>query len=165
MITLEDGEGETWRVSFGAPCKQPVWYQGWNRLVRDNDLKEGDVVVFALVWKSWFRFTVFDADGSIRKKSATSKVNVDAALIYKEEIPGCSSLSFEQDEVLVRTPETMQARKRLLAVSMSDLNATPCANREVGYEDCDGSAPGDSRVLWNLISCQFAQRNRLQSLH
>ena len=102
-------------------------------------------MVFALVRKSWFRFTVFDADGSIRKKSATSKVNVDAALIYKEEIPGCSSLSLEQDEVFVRTPETEQARKRVLAVSKSDLNATPCANREVGHEDCDGSAPGDSR--------------------
>jgi hypothetical protein len=68
VVTLENGAGRTWRVSFGSPQRDsPQWLQGWERVATDNDFNPGDVVVFVLVADSRFRFTLFDADGNIRE--------------------------------------------------------------------------------------------------
>ena len=74
VVTLENDEGKTWRVSFGAARTDPSWLQGWKRVANDNDLKPGEVVVFVLVANSRFHFTHFDEDGNlIRHKSTNSK--------------------------------------------------------------------------------------------
>jgi hypothetical protein len=65
VVTLENDEGKTWRVSFGFTRTHPTWFQGWKRVAADNDLKLGDVMVFFLVANSRFRFTRFDEDGNI----------------------------------------------------------------------------------------------------
>ena len=120
-----------------------MWHQGWDRVVRDDSLKTGDVVVFVLLQKSCFRFTLFNADGSVRKKSTTESVNVDSALICKEEFPGCSARSLHQDQAFVNNPETKhipKTRKWKFAVA-TDRRHT---NQEAGYEERDGSAPDNS---------------------
>jgi hypothetical protein len=65
VVTLENDEGKTWRVSFGAAKTDPSWLQGWRQVAADNDLKPGEVIVFVLVASSHFRFTRFDEDGNI----------------------------------------------------------------------------------------------------
>jgi hypothetical protein len=145
VISLEDGEGRTWRVSFGTPRKQPTWSQGWDRVARDNHLKPGDVVVFVLLRKSCFRFTLFDADGNMRKKSTASSANADeSALICKEEeSPGSSSWSFQDKLPSVSnrgsTEQYPKTKKRTFAVATDHLNT----NQEAGYGGRDGSAPGN----------------------
>lgn len=74
VVTLENADGRKWRVSFGAPKRDPQWLQGWDRVAADNNFVPGDVVVFVLLENSRFRFTHFDADGNLTgHDSKTSK--------------------------------------------------------------------------------------------
>lgn len=65
VVTLENDEGKTWRVSFGSARRSPWWQQGWRRVTADNDFKPGEVIVFVLVANFRFRFTRFDEDGNL----------------------------------------------------------------------------------------------------
>lgn len=67
VVTLENCDGRTWRVSFGssAPKQHPRWLQGWERVAKDNHLQPGDVMVCVLVRNSYFQFTLFDEDGNM----------------------------------------------------------------------------------------------------
>lgn len=69
--TSNEGGGgvRKWRVSFGAPKRDPQWLQGWGRVAADNNFQVGDVVVFVLVEPSRFQFTHFDSDGNLIKLS------------------------------------------------------------------------------------------------
>ena len=86
MVTLQNDEGRTWKVSFGAARFNPSWQQGWRRVADDNDLQPGQVLVFVLVAKSRFHLTHFDDDGNILslERSTNSTLN-DVPLDHSSE--------------------------------------------------------------------------------
>lgn len=63
-VTLEDAvNGSTWRVSFHAPGGYEHWSTGWPEFAQKNNLHRGNLVLFLLVSRSRFLFTVFNDQG------------------------------------------------------------------------------------------------------
>ena len=69
-VTLQNGDGKAWKVSFRYAEKYPSWKVGWRAFSKDNNLHAGDIIVFALVANSQFLFTVFDKHGIMKKNIA-----------------------------------------------------------------------------------------------
>ena len=69
-MTLQNGDGKAWKVSFRCAEKYPFWKVGWRTFSKDNNLQAGDNIVFALVANSQFLFTVFDKHGIMKKNFA-----------------------------------------------------------------------------------------------
>ena len=86
VVTLENDEGKSWRVSFGRAKAYPQWFQGWKRVDVDNDLKPGDVIVFVLKPHSRFHFTRFDEHGNILSKKRTQSPQIHATAEAKRTI-------------------------------------------------------------------------------
>lgn len=57
--------GRKWKVVFIVVEKYFLWILGWKRVVRDNDFKFGDVMVFEFMRNLLFCFIIFDEDGNI----------------------------------------------------------------------------------------------------
>ena len=76
VVTLDNGKGRKWKVSFkSASSRHPIWLRGWRIVARDNNLKPGDVMIFELVEISHFHITVFDDDGNISTDSTSRLKN------------------------------------------------------------------------------------------
>ena len=69
-VTLQNGDGKAWKVSFRNAEKYPHWKVGWRAFSKGNNLHAGDIIVFALVANSQFLFTVFDKHGIMKKNIA-----------------------------------------------------------------------------------------------
>ncbi|KAG0629065.1 hypothetical protein M758_1G074200 [Ceratodon purpureus] len=114
VVTLENDDGKTWRVSFGSGAsKDPRWCQGWARVAKDNNLKPGEVIVFVLVSNSHFRFTVFDEHGNKNGEKRMSAVN--DARVTKKGKPSSGYFHNLQEPASTSNPgqEHRKKRKRL----------------------------------------------------
>lgn len=118
VVTLENEDGRTWKVSFGMPKRNPQWLQGWDRVATDNNFKPGDVVVFVLIANSRFRFTLFDEDGNIIK-SISSISNYAAP---KKETRCSSQESYEAPSAS-NLDEHLKPKKRALV--LDNIQSTP----------------------------------------
>ena len=86
VVTLENDEGKTWRVSFGSAKRDPCWQQGWTLVATENEIEPGEVIVFVLVAYSRFHFTRFDAEGNlISGKKSTQSETLNATTAIKKQ--------------------------------------------------------------------------------
>ncbi|KAG0599390.1 hypothetical protein M758_12G148800 [Ceratodon purpureus] len=134
VVTLENDEGETWKVAFWMWLRrdkahvEPRLIQGWKRVADDNGLEPGEVVVFVLEGDSRFRFTRFDGQG-----------NIIGGVKIKDNMTG------------MNLEESQQRRTRLglMRASALALRADQCSPPSgLGFND-DGhemSAPADKHI-------------------